>query len=80
MPSVTVKNIPHDLYEKLKKSAELNHRSINSEIIVFIEQAVSSHPVNTEQTLASARKLRARTAAHPISDEEFNLAKTTNRP
>jgi hypothetical protein len=29
MPTVTVKNIPSDLYEKLKQSAEVNRRSIN---------------------------------------------------
>ena len=30
----TIKNIPQNLYEKLKQSAEINRRSINSEIII----------------------------------------------
>jgi hypothetical protein len=80
MPTVTVKNIPSDLYEKLKQSAKLNRRSINSEIIVCIEHTVNSRPFSPEQILASARLLRLKTAAHPISDSEFNQAKTSNRP
>lgn len=42
MASITVKNIPTALYELLKQRARINHRSINSEIIVCIEEAVLS--------------------------------------
>ena len=80
MPTITVKNIPSDLYEKLKHAAEVNRRSINSEIIVCIEQMVSSQPFNPERTLAGARLLRLKTASHPISASEFNQAKISNRP
>ena len=79
MATITVKNIPSDLYEKLKQAAEKDHRSINSEIIVFIEYAVSSRPFNPEQILTNARLLRQKTAAHTISDSEFNQAKASNR-
>jgi antitoxin FitA len=80
MPTITVKNIPSDLYEKLKHAAEVNRRSINSEILICIEQVVSSRPFNPDQTLAGARLLRMKTAAHSIGDSEFNQAKTANRP
>ena len=40
MATITVKNIPDELYERLKCVAEINRRSINSEIIVCIENAV----------------------------------------
>jgi len=33
MATVTVENIPDELYERLKASARANRRSINSEII-----------------------------------------------
>ena len=36
MPSITVKNVPADLYERLKQSAQANCRSINAEILVCI--------------------------------------------
>jgi plasmid stability protein len=38
MASITVKNIPSDLYEQLKESAVANHRSLNGEIIACIER------------------------------------------
>ena len=80
MPTVTVKNIPADIYEKLKRAAEISHRSINSEIIACIERAVSSREINPGVVLAEARRLRAKTAAHPITDRELVQAKTAGRP
>jgi plasmid stability protein len=80
MPTITVKNIPADLYERLKRSAQANHRSINSEVIVCIERAVSYRRVDPEATLARARALREKTAAYRITDEELNQAKTSGRP
>jgi hypothetical protein len=48
MPTITVKNIPPDLYQRLKQSAEANRRSINSEVIVCIEKAVCSRKLQPE--------------------------------
>jgi plasmid stability protein len=79
MATVTVKNIPEDLYERLKRLAEANHRSINSQIIVFIEQAVSSRRIDLDEVLASARQLRDKTMPYQITDEEFNEAKKAGR-
>lgn len=74
MTTFTVKNIPPNLYEKLKKSAELNRRSINSEIIVCIEKSVRSQAIDSQQILTKARKFRSLTQAVPISDDELTLA------
>ncbi|HBY98964.1 MAG: Arc family DNA-binding protein [Ardenticatenaceae bacterium] len=79
MPTITVKNIPPDIYERLKLSAEANRRSINSEIIVCIERAVRSQPANVEAVLARARQLRQKTSGHPVSDDEFMRAKVAGR-
>ncbi len=80
MPTLTVKNIPDDLYEQLKRSAELNRRSLNSEIIICIERAVRSQRLGTEASLDRARQLRELSAGYVLSDEEFNQAKTAGRP
>lgn len=79
MATVTVKNIPDELYERLKTVAKINRRSINSEIIVCIENAVTSRRIDPDEVLENARRLRQLTADHRISDEEFNQAKAEGR-
>jgi len=79
MATVTVKNIPDELYERLKTVAEINRRSINSEIIVCIENAVTSRRINPDEVLENARRLRQLTAGRRIGDEEFNQAKAEGR-
>ena len=75
MATVTVKNIPDKLYARLKSEAEINRRSINSEIIMCIEHAVLSRQINPIKVLENARQLRKLTTNYPIEDEEFNHAK-----
>jgi plasmid stability protein len=79
MATITVKNIPDALYEQLKQTAQLHHRSINSEIIVCIEQMIGGQPIDLEMTLARAQVLREKTSAYPISDEAFTEVKTAGR-
>jgi hypothetical protein len=79
MPNITVKNIPPELYRLLKKNAEVNRRSINSEIIVCIERALRSRRINPDEILARAKNLRAKTAGHPIADAEIVHAKAEGR-
>ena len=79
MATVTVKNIPDELYDRLKSVAEINRRSINSEIIMCIENTVISRRLNLDEVFENARQVRKLTAGHLISDEEFNKAKTEGR-
>ena len=79
MPTLTIKNIPEDLYAQLKRYAELNRRSLNSEVIRCIERAIRSRKARPEVYLARARQLRTKTMEHPISDEAFNAAKRAGR-
>lgn len=80
MPSITVKNIPPDLYELLKQSAAVNRRSINSEIIMHIERGVRGRALDPEVVLARARQLRHMTRLRPITDRDFTTAKRAGRP
>jgi plasmid stability protein len=79
MATVTVKNMPDEVYMRLKLVAEKNRRSINSEIIVCIENAVTSRRINPDEMLENARRLRQLTAGNLISNDEFNLAKAEGR-
>lgn len=80
MATITVKNVPNDLYEKLKAKAEVNRRSINSEVIVCIERAVASHPIDPIRFLEKVRLLRAQGGANPLTLEQIAEARNTGRP
>jgi plasmid stability protein len=79
MYSMTVKNIPEDIYKRLKHSAKVNRRSINSEIIVIIEKAVQSKKIVSEDFLVRARQIREKTADYKITDDEFTQEKKAGR-
>ena len=74
MATMTVKNIPENLYQKLKESAKANHRSINSEIIVVMEKAFFSAPLDVEAWLEKARKIREKAAPYVATVEEIEQA------
>ena len=80
MPTITVKNIPGDVYELLKQSAAANRRSINSEVITCIERGTRGRKVNAEDLLLRARQLRHKTRRHPIREATFRAAKLAGRP
>ena len=79
MPNITVKNIPESIYQKLKEQAEANHRSINSQIIANLEQALTPNRVSSEEVLSQARKLRERIKGR-LSNEEIREAIKSGRP
>ncbi len=54
MTTFTVKGIPDDLYQRLKERAAAHRRSINSELIVCLEQALLGDRIDPEQMLARA--------------------------
>lgn len=70
MATITIKNIPDDLYEELKAQAAANRRSINNEVITIIERAFRSYKPSPEEVLAQARRLRELTAHYVITAEE----------
>jgi plasmid stability protein len=79
MPTITIKNIPEDLYERLKEAARANRRSINSEVIVCIEKAVSSYRIDVEAEIAAARELRERAGDYYLTDDDLDQFKAKGR-
>ncbi len=71
MVTVTIKNIPEEIYERIKTQAKVNHRSINGEILSILEQAISIPPINVQETLKRARKVRELTAHYKITADEI---------
>jgi antitoxin FitA len=57
--TLTLKNIPDELYAQLKVSAEAHHRSLNSEVLVCLETVLLPAKYTPAERLARARALRA---------------------
>lgn len=56
MPTtLTLKNIPDEVYERLKASAAAHRRSLNSEAIVCLESVLVPGRVAVSERLARAR-------------------------
>ena len=62
MLTLTLKNIPPELHAMLKKSAEKNRRSLNSEILVRLESDFSAPAIDPE---AYAKELKTFAARLP---------------
>lgn len=69
MPSITLKNIPEPLYQKIRDRAKAQHRSINSEIIACLEHSTQANYVATDETLYQARRMRESIDSNITSDE-----------
>lgn len=80
MPALTLKNIPDDLYTRLKESAHAHRRSLNSEILYCVERMLIPYRVDVSKHISAARKIREKTADYPLTDELLNAAKNNGRP
>ena len=80
MPTLTIKNIPDDLYEQLKKRAKEQRRSVNSEVIVCLERALHSKRVDPETFLAGVDALQRQVSLEPLTDDILRDAKAEGRP
>ena len=79
MPALTIKNMPDDLYERLKETAKLHRRSLNGEIIHCIEQTMGVRRIEISEVIRIARKFRAKTSSHMLTDDDLNAAKNEGR-
>jgi plasmid stability protein len=79
MPNITIKGIPADLYLLLKRRAADHRRSINREVLVCLEQALRSHPVDAVEMLARVDAVRERLAMPPWTADELRAAREAGR-
>jgi plasmid stability protein len=80
MPTtLTLKNIPDAVYERLKASAEVNRRSLNSEAIVCLESVLLQTRLAPSERLARARELRAALAPSKFRARDIDAFKKAGR-
>jgi plasmid stability protein len=74
MASITVKNIPEDLYERLKAVASAHHRSINGEVIYCLETMLKTRVLPVEERLNRIRNLRSKVDSEGLDAAEISAA------
>ena len=79
MPTLTIKGMPDALYHRLKERAAANRRSLNSEILIALEQAVATAQADPEDLLARADALRGRVRAAHLTDARLRAVKDSGR-
>ncbi|HTU01766.1 MAG TPA: Arc family DNA-binding protein [Candidatus Sulfotelmatobacter sp.] len=80
MATLTLKNVPDDVLERLKTRAERQGRSVNREAIAILGAAVQpATPVDTEALLARLRATRVTLRGKPLSNEELTRYKREGR-
>lgn len=84
MASITIKNLPPELHQKLKAMAKQGGRSLNQEILQQLRAAAVRHPTHAQilAELEEAARLRAEAARQGVwvTEEQINLDKRSGRP
>jgi hypothetical protein len=80
MATLTIKNIPDVLHGRLKERAKQHRRSINSEVIVCLEQVLGRAPLDPTAFLARVIARRQSMSGIFITEEDLRAAKNEGRP
>ncbi|MBS0376530.1 MAG: Arc family DNA-binding protein [Proteobacteria bacterium] len=80
MPTtLTLKNIPDEIYERLKVAAATHRRSLNSEAIVCLESVLLRSTRTPAERIARARELRGAMRPGSFRAREVDAAKRRGR-
>ncbi len=80
MPTLTIRNIPEKLYQRLEESAAQHRRSINGEAISCLEKALVGNRLDPEVFLAQVRSLRASMPRVFVTERDLRAARNQGRP
>ena len=60
--NLSIKNVPDNLADELRRRAARNHRSLQGELMAILEESVSrERPLRVEEILAQVRKIGLQT-------------------
>ena len=81
MATMTLKNVPEELVERLKLEALENRRSLNQETLSRLERSLGNRKRSGEEAVASLRRLHRRfPRAAFLTDRFLERAKNAGRP
>jgi plasmid stability protein len=58
MPILHVRNVPEDLYDRIKRQAAASNRSISAQVITMLERAAEQPQRSQREILASIKRRR----------------------
>jgi len=79
MKTITLKNVPDELHQRLKERAKRHRRSMNGEAIACLEQVLGAQETDPEEILRRAREFRSRVGFR-LTHEQFKRFKEMGRP
>ncbi|NNK64951.1 MAG: Arc family DNA-binding protein [Gemmatimonadetes bacterium] len=79
MTNLTIKSLPDDLHDGLKKAAARNRRSLNAEVIQRLEASLGAVPLDVEQLLERAQAVRERAPLPYLTDAALRVARDEGR-
>jgi plasmid stability protein len=65
MATLHIRNVPTELYERLKESAEAKRRSLSAQVVVLLNEALASPKPSQAELLERLRRLRSSVALPP---------------
>ncbi len=78
--TITLKNIPDEIYDSLKEAAVAHHRSINSEAIACLERVLLPTRASNEMQIARARQIRESLKGKKFKAADIQKAIDAGRP
>ena len=79
MHTVTIENLPTDLYERLQQSAIEHGRTLEHEVVVWLKQALVINRVDPDLFIARLDALEQQVSLPPLTDEFLRQAKEEGR-
>jgi plasmid stability protein len=58
MPILHVRNVPNELYERIRRQAQAQNRSISAEVIMLLDRALTETERSQDDVLANIRRRR----------------------
>lgn len=58
MPTLHVRNVPEDLYERIRQQSQAKNRSISAEVITLLQRALEERARSQDEVLKGIRRRR----------------------
>ncbi len=79
MATITIKNIPNELFDTLKMRATLNRRSVSNEIIFCIENSLKSRKIQPDEFIQELENFYQNVDIPVLTEEKLKEYKATGR-